>query len=64
MNDKARAAIYMMAGGYLLYMAYQVFGLRMDNGGNEYMLMLIFSIVFLVFGLGLIAFGIYMLKKK
>lgn len=64
MNDKARAAIYMMAGGYLLYMAYQVFGLRMDNGGNEYTLMLIFSIVFLVFGMGLIAFGIYMLKKK
>lgn len=64
MNEKARAAVYAMAGGYLLYMAYQVFGSRMDHGGNEYTLMLIFSILFLIFGIGLIGFSIYMLKKK
>lgn len=64
MNDKARAAVYTLAGVYLLYMAYQVFGLRMDNGGNDYTLMLIFSIIFMVFGIGLIAFAIYMMKKK
>lgn len=64
MNDKARAAVYVLGGGYLLYMAYQVFGMRMDNGGADYTLMMIFSILFLIFGIGFIGFAIYMMKKK
>ena len=64
MNDKARAAVYAMAGVYMLYMAYQVFGARMDNGGSDLTLMLTFSVIFVIFGLGLIGFAIYMMKKK
>lgn len=63
-NEKGRAAIYAMAGVYLLYMAYQIFGARVENGGNEYTLMVIFSVFFLIFGIGLIAFSIYMMKKS
>lgn len=63
-KDKGRAAIYAMAGVYLLYMAYQILGSRMDNGGSDYTLMLIFSVLFLIFGVGLIVFSIYMMKKN
>ena len=62
--DKARAGVYVLAGLYMLYMAYQVFSVRMDNGGSDFTLMIIFSIVFLLAGLGLIGFAIYMMKKN
>ncbi|MGN0334530.1 MAG: hypothetical protein ACI4DV_02545 [Lachnospiraceae bacterium] len=64
MKDKGRAVIYIMAGIYLLYMACNIFGVRMDNGGSEYTLMLIFSILFVIFGVGLIGLGLYMMKKN
>lgn len=62
--DKARAGVYVLAGLYMLYMAYQVFSVRMDNGGSDFTLMVIFSVVFLLAGLGLIGFAIYMMKKN
>lgn len=62
--DKARAGVYLLAGVYMLYMAYQVFSVRMDNGGSDYTLMMIFSAIFLICGLGLIGFAIYMMKKN
>lgn len=62
-KDKSRAAIYATAGVYLLYLAYQIFGSRLDDGGSEYTLMLIFSIFFLIAGLGLIAFSIHVVRK-
>lgn len=64
MNEKARAGVYVLAAVYLFYMAYQMFSVRMDNGGREYTLMMIFSAVFVICGLGLIAFAIYMMKKN
>lgn len=63
-NDKARAAVYALAGAYLLYMAYQIFNSRMDQGGSQYTLMLVFSIIFLILGIGLIVFGVFIMKKK
>lgn len=64
MNEKARAGVYVLAAVYLFYMAYQMFSVRMDNGGREYTLMMIFSAVFVICGLGLIALAIYMMKKN
>lgn len=64
MNEKARAGVYVLAAVYLFYMAYQMFSVRMDNGGSEYTLMMIFSAVFVICGLGLIAIAIYMMKKN
>ena len=64
MKDKARAGVYLMAGLYMLYMAYQVFSVRMDNGGSDFTLMMIFSVIFVLAGLGLIGFSIYMMKKN
>lgn len=64
MNDKARAGIYVLAAVYLFYMAYQMFSVRMDNGGSDYTIMMIFSAVFVLCGIGLIAFAISMMKKN
>ena len=63
-KDKARSGVYAMAGAYLLYMAYQIFTSRTDSAGVEYTIMIIFSILFLLLGLGLIGFSLYMMKKK
>lgn len=63
-KDKARAGIYVLAAIYLFYMAYQMFSVRMDNGGSDYTLMMIFSAFFVLCGIGLIAISIYMMKKN
>lgn len=64
MNDKARAGVYLMAAFYMFYMAYQVFSVRMDDGGSQQTLMTIFSVFFALCGVGLIVFVIYMMKKN
>lgn len=64
MNEKARAGVYVLAAVYLFYMAYQMFSVRMDNGGSDYTLMMIFSAIFVLCGIGLIVFSAYMMKKK
>ena len=64
MKDKARAGVYVLAAVYLFYMAYQMFTVRMDNGGSDYTLMMIFSAIFALCGIGLIAFSIYIMKKN
>ena len=63
MKDKARAGVYVLAAVYLFYMAYQMFTARMDNGGSNSALMIIFSAIFVLFGIGLIVFSAYMMKK-
>lgn len=62
MNDKARAGVYIMAAVYMFYMAYQVFCVRMEDGRQT--LMTIFSAFFVLCGIGLIVFVIYMMKKN
>mgnify|MGYP003298786558 CR=1 FL=1 len=64
MNDKARAGVYILAAVYMFYMAYQIFTSRMDNGGSDYTLMMIFSAFFILCGIGLLIFVIYMMKKN
>ena len=63
MREKGRAGIYLIAAIYMFYNAYQVFGFRNDNNGNEFMLMVIFSIVFLVAGIALFAVSAIIMKK-
>lgn len=64
MREKGRAAIYTMAGFYLLILAYQMFGGRMDNGGSDYAMMLVFSVIFVIVGIGMIGFSAVILKKS
>lgn len=64
MKDKARAGVYMLAAVYLFYMAYEMFTVRMDNGGSDYTLMMIFSAIFVLCGIGLVIFSAYMMKKN
>lgn len=66
-RNKGRMAIYTMAGFYLVYMAYTMFGSLGNSTGNEKILMVVFTIFFAVVGVAMIVFGIttgYKLSKK
>lgn len=56
-----RTAIYVAAGGYLLYLAYQLFGRLPDSTGTSYTVSLAAMIVFAVGGAGVMIFGIWQL---
>ncbi len=63
MRSKGQAAFYALAGGYLLYLAYQLFGGRMDNGGENYWVALIFSIFFVIAGAAILIYTAIMYQK-
>lgn len=63
MQNKGKAVFYVIAGGYLMYLAYQLFGTRMNDGGKNYMLSLIFSILFVVAGAGIWIYTAIMYQK-
>ncbi len=62
-NDKARAGIYIMAAFYLAYLAFQMFGARNNGDETKYMIMLVFTVLFILVAVGLVVFAIMMLKK-
>ena len=57
-KKNARLAIYAMAGFYLLTLAYQMFRAISTSHGNEQMIMIVATILFLIVGVGLIGFGL------
>lgn len=62
-RNKARAAVYVMAGGYLLYLAYKLFTSRAGAEESDSVVMLIFAIFFVVVGAATFGFAFYMSKK-
>ena len=66
-KKNARLAIYAMAGFYLLTLAYQMFRAISTSHGNEQLVMIVATILFLIVGVGLIGFGtinVYKNMKK
>ena len=57
-KNKARPAIYAMAGFYLAYLSYQMFKQISVTSGSEQTIMIVFSILFAVIGVGGILFGL------
>ena len=57
-KNKARPAIYSMAGFYLVYLSYNMFKEISKTSGGEQMTAVIFSILFAVVGVGGILFGL------
>lgn len=57
-KNRARPAIYAMAGVYLLYLAYSMFKKISVTSGGEQTLMIVFTILFAVLGLALMLFGL------
>ena len=55
-KKNARLAIYAMAGFYLLTLAYQMFRAISTSHGNEQLVMIVATILFLIVGVGLIGF--------
>lgn len=57
-KNKARPAIYTMAGFYLAYLSWQMFHEISRTTGSEQTIMIVSSILFAVIGLGGILFGL------
>ena len=53
-KKNARLAIYAMAGFYLLTLAYQMFRAISTSHGNEQLVMIVATILFLIVGVGFI----------
>ena len=57
-KKNARTAIYAMAGFYLLTLAYSMFKAIPSSHGNEQLIMIIFTIVFIITGLAMIGYSL------
>lgn len=57
-RDRARFAVYGLAGVYLLYLVYEMVQ-GLNQAGEEKNIMLIFSVLFGVIGVGLIGAAVY-----
>lgn len=58
-RNKGRMAIYAMAGVYILFMAYEIFDNLPYTSGNEKILMIVFLILFVIIGGGMVFMGLY-----
>lgn len=63
MREKGRAAVYLMAAVYLFSLACKMYGARMEHGGEDYALMIIFTVIFALFGIALTVFSVVLFKK-
>lgn len=57
-RQNARLAIYVMAGFYLLTMAANMFKAIPTSTGANRIIMIVFSILFVIIGIGMMAFGL------
>lgn len=60
----ARTVIYAMAGFYLLTMAYNLFKAISSSKGNEQLIMIVFTILFTIIGLGMVIWGLSASYKR
>ena len=59
-RNRGRMAIYSMAGVYLLFMAYNMFKDIPASSGNEKILWIVFTVLFVIIGGGMVIMGVYM----
>lgn len=57
-RENARLAIYTMAGFYLLVMAANMFKAIPTSTGANRIIMIVFSVLFVIIGIGMMAFGL------
>lgn len=62
MKEKGRAGVYAVAGIYFFYLAYTMFQNREASVGNEHMLVMVFSVIFVLAGI-VILFMAYRIMK-
>lgn len=62
-KEKKRAAVYVLIGVYLLYLAGQLFQGRLDDGGEVQWLLITFMVLFASVGVGLIVSSVWKIWK-
>lgn len=63
-TSKKRSVFYGLAGIYLLYLAYELFGNLAEVSGTEHTFCIIFSVLFAVGGVGILIFAARLFQKK
>ena len=61
-HNKGRVIIYTLGGGYLIYLAYQLFTSETTSG--NVMASLLFSIFFLLAGIVILGFAVHIARKE
>ena len=63
MENRGRQFFYVIAGGYLLYLAYKLFSTTPSQGGTNPVVVLIFSILFGIAGISILVFAFFMYRN-
>ncbi|MDD6662243.1 MAG: hypothetical protein PUE72_11130 [Lachnospiraceae bacterium] len=61
-RERARFSLYMIVGGYLIYLAYQMY--QNPDANPRPMVINVFMVLFLVIGIGLLIFGGWLLYQN
>lgn len=62
-RDKARMAVYALAGVYLLYLVWEIYK-GLPTAGTEKPLMIVFMVLFAVVGIAAVGNGVYSVWKQ
>lgn len=63
-SNQKRSVFYGLAGIYLLYLAYELYGNLPEISGKEHMFCMIFMVLFVVGGVGILFFAFRLFRKK
>ena len=61
-RERTRFGLYMLVGAYLIYLAYQMY--QNPDANSQSMVINVFSVLFLVIGIGLLIFGGWLLYQN
>ena len=61
-HNKGRTILYMLGGGYLLYLAYDLF--MSESAGENLVWSRIFSVFFLLMGIVILGFAVHNARKE
>ena len=61
-RERTRFGLYMIVGAYLIYLAYQMY--QNPDANSQSMVINVFMVLFLVIGIGLLIFGVWLLYQN
>ena len=63
-NNRKRSVFYGLAGVYLLYLSYELFGNLSEMSGTEHTFCVLFTILFAVGGAGILFLAVRLFQKE
>lgn len=63
-NNRRRSVFYGLAGVYLLYLAYELFGNLSEMSGTEHIFCVLFTILFAIGGAGILWYAVRLFQRE